>query len=63
MNCKCGFKFSKTGEFRNCEAFITTEGKGGIICPECNRHYVDGQEVVVRKANGDCAKGSDSSTD
>ena len=27
MKCKCGFKFSGAGEFRNCEAFITKKGE------------------------------------
>lgn len=47
MNCKCGFKFSGPGEFRNCEAFITKEGKSGVICPKCNKSYVDGIEVIL----------------
>jgi len=40
MICSCGFKFSKPGEFRNCDAFITKEGNSGIICPKCNKSYV-----------------------
>lgn len=47
--CKCGFKFAKPGEFRNCEAFITQEGKGGVTCPDCGKHYVDGQEIILTK--------------
>ena len=47
MKCKCGFKFAGAGEFRNCEAFITAEGKGGVICPECGKSYVDGKEVNI----------------
>ena len=47
MKCKCGFKFSKAGEFRNCDAFITTNGRSGIICPACNRHYVDEIEIKI----------------
>ena len=47
MKCKCGFKFSEPGEFRNCDAFITKDGKGGIICPKCNRAYVDWIEVKL----------------
>ena len=49
MVCKCGFKFAGAGEFRNCEAFITKEGNGGIICPKCNTAYVDGQEVKLKE--------------
>ena len=45
MKCSCGFKFAGPGEFRNCEAFITAEGEGGITCPKCNKSYVDGVEV------------------
>lgn len=47
--CKCGFKFAGAGEFRNCEAFITTDGKSGVTCPKCDRKYVDGQEIVLKK--------------
>ena len=39
--CKCGFKFAEPGEFRNCEAFITKKGKSGVVCPDCNRRYVN----------------------
>lgn len=42
MNCECGFRFSAAGEFRNCNAFITQDGKSGIVCPKCGRHYVMG---------------------
>jgi hypothetical protein len=48
MICECGFKFSGPGEFRNCNAFITDKGKSGIICPVCNRKYVDGVEVKLK---------------
>jgi len=47
MKCKCGFQFSGPGEFRNCEAFITEKGKGGVICPKCGTAYVDGIEVKL----------------
>ena len=47
MNCSCGFKFAGPGEFRNCEAFINSEGKGGVTCPNCGKHYVDGREVIL----------------
>lgn len=47
--CKCGFKFSGPGEFRNCAAFITKEGKSGVVCPKCQRAYIDGREVVLEK--------------
>lgn len=50
-NCKCGFKFSGPGEFRNCEAFITNMGKSGVICPKCNKTYVDGVEVKFPDRN------------
>ena len=42
--CKCGFKFSGPGEFRNCEAFIYN-GQSGVICPKCNQHYLSGCPV------------------
>ena len=48
MICKCGFKFSKAGEFRNCDAFITDKGESGIICPKCKRKYIKGQEVKLK---------------
>jgi hypothetical protein len=51
MNCKCGFKFSGPGEFRNCEAFITKDGRSGIICPKCGIAYVDGVEVKIKFTN------------
>lgn len=38
--CSCGFKFSSPGEFRNCDAFITEDGKSGVICPNCGREYI-----------------------
>lgn len=43
MNCACGFKFSGPGEYRNCEAFVTSDGQSGIICPNCGNCYVNGQ--------------------
>ena len=46
MKCNCGFRFSGPGEFRNCDAFITKEGKGGVTCPNCGRHYVGEKEAV-----------------
>lgn len=33
MTCKCGFKFSGPGEFRNCESFVAADGRSGVICP------------------------------
>ena len=36
----CGFQFSGLGEYRNCEAFITKDGRGGVICPKCGATYV-----------------------
>jgi len=49
MKCKCGFKFSGPGEYRNCQGFITTEGKSGIICPDCGTMYIKGKEVFVKE--------------
>ena len=49
MECKCGFKFAGPGEFRNCEAFVTKDGHGGVICPKCKTNYVNGKEVVFEK--------------
>lgn len=49
MKCSCGFKFAEPGEFRNCDAFLTAEGKGGITCPECRRSYVDGVEFRIKE--------------
>ena len=46
IECKCGFKFSGPGEFRNCEAFIITGGYSGITCPKCETHYIDGVEYL-----------------
>ena len=45
FKCKCNFKFSGPGEFRNCEAFITDKGQSGIICPKCQTKYVNGTSV------------------
>lgn len=49
MNCKCGFKFSGPGEFRNCAAFITAKGESGVTCPQCGVSYIDGQEVAFEQ--------------
>ena len=38
--CECGFQFAKPGDFRNSDAFITKNGKSGVICPECRRKYL-----------------------
>lgn len=51
MNCKCSFKFSGAGEFRNCEAFVTSKGESGITCPKCDTSYVNGAEVALSKGN------------
>ena len=45
MKCKCGFTFAGIEELRNCETFLTDEGKSGVICPNCDKKYVDGCEV------------------
>jgi hypothetical protein len=49
MICRCGFRFAGPGKLRNCEAFITTDGQGGIICPRCGAAYVNGRQVVLKK--------------
>ena len=49
MKCRCGFKFSGSGEFRNCEAFVTVEGRSGVECPKCGKAYVDGKEVKLER--------------
>ena len=36
----CGFQFAKPGNFRNSDAFITKDGKSGVICPECKKRYI-----------------------
>ena len=41
MKCKCGFKFSRPGEYRNCAPFITKYGDSGVICPGCSTHYIN----------------------
>lgn len=51
MKCKCGFEFAGAGGFRNCEAFITNDGKGGVICPACNQAYVDSMPVNLAEQN------------
>lgn len=48
MKCKCGFEFAGPGKFRNCEAFVTSEGDSGIICPVCGTAYIDGKEVKLK---------------
>ena len=48
MKCKCGFEFAGAGEFRNCEAFITNQGEGGVICPKCKTAYVNGEEIELQ---------------
>jgi hypothetical protein len=48
MKCKCGFKFSGPGEYRNCQAFVNENGKSGIICPDCRTAYVEGSEVELK---------------
>ena len=49
MKCICGFQFTGAGEYRNYEAFITKKGQSGIICPKCDKKYVDGIEVNIKK--------------
>lgn len=40
MKCVCGYEFSGAGEFRREQAFVTKEGKSGIICPKCGQEYI-----------------------
>lgn len=40
MKCDCGFEFAGPGQFRNCNAFVTSEGHSGVICPKCDQHWV-----------------------
>ena len=47
MKCKCGWQFSGPGEYRNCNSFITKEGKSGVVCPNCGTPYVGEQEVKL----------------
>ncbi len=49
MKCKCGFKFVGTGEFRNCDAFITDRGESGIVCPDCGAKYVNGRDFIPKR--------------
>jgi hypothetical protein len=50
FKCECGFEFSRPGEYRNCQAFVTYDGKSGVICPECGNAYVDGVLVNAQTA-------------
>lgn len=55
ITCECGFKFSGPGEFRNCEAFIDSQGNSRIICPKCGNCYVKYREwrrVVEKESEG-----------
>jgi hypothetical protein len=47
MDCECGFKFSKLGEFRNSNAFITSDGESGVICPKCGNKYIGNKKVIM----------------
>jgi DNA-directed RNA polymerase subunit RPC12/RpoP len=42
--CTCGFQFSKPGEFRNCEAFITEDGDSAVVCPECGSIWISKEQ-------------------
>lgn len=53
MKCECGFEFAGPGEYRNCEAFITSDGESGIICPKCEQAYVNGQKVTIEEKHND----------
>ncbi len=46
MVCKCGFRFSGAGEFRNADAFITDRGQSGVICPKCNAKYINSRDFI-----------------
>jgi len=43
MKCKCGFKFSGPGEFRNCNVELMDVGEVSpvwiVICPKCGKKY------------------------
>ena len=49
--CKCGFKFSKPGEYRNCDSFIDTEGESWVICPKCKAQYKTQRKEGMGKKN------------
>jgi hypothetical protein len=51
MKCKCGFKFSGPGEFRNCDAFITDKGESGVTCPKCQTNYVNDRKISLKRVN------------
>jgi len=40
MKCECGFEFSESGEYRNCNAKLTKEGWVNI-CPNCGKEYLN----------------------
>jgi hypothetical protein len=47
QTCICGFQFSGSGEFRNCEAFLTAGGESGVICPKCGATYIGDRRVKI----------------
>ena len=49
MKCECGFQFAGAGEFRNCPAFVTKQGRSGVVCPDCGNCYVGGVFVGKEK--------------
>jgi len=51
MHCECGFKFSVPDEIRNCETFITENGRSGVICPDCGTKYVMSRYQKVETVN------------
>lgn len=44
MICKCGFKFSGPGEFRNCKCYLNRNNQWCYVCPDCKRVYSSGKE-------------------
>ena len=55
MKCKCGFKFSEPGEFRNCQCYINQDGKTISICPKCGNRYIldDSSNLGIGAKNED----------
>lgn len=51
MKCTCEFCFAGPGGLRFCGAFITEDGQGGIVCPKCDKSYVNGKEVNLERKN------------
>jgi hypothetical protein len=60
MQYECGFQFSGPGEFRNCGAFVTPDGRSGVICPDCQQAWVDGQKVKLQPTPPAAARDNES---